>query len=174
MNNIWFTSDTHFDHANVIKYCNRPFAHKDEMNEAMIENWNSVVKPGDTIYHLGDFSFGKEPSVIFRRLNGNKIFIMGNHDRQKTSQLPWQSVHTYFELKLNGRFIVMCHYAFRAWNKSHHGALNFFGHSHGTMPMNSQQIDVGVDCWNYTPVNLDQIEERIKTLPAFRQEDGHK
>ena len=173
MSNTWFTSDTHFDHANVIKYCNRPFRNKDEMNEALIENWNSVVRSGDRVFHLGDFAFSNDPGKFFHRLNGDKILILGNHDRQPVKHLPWNSVHTYFELKIDGKFIVLCHYAFKAWNKSHHGALNFFGHSHGSMPMNSQQIDVGVDCWNYTPVNLDQIFEKMKTLPAFRQMDGH-
>ena len=174
MSNKWFTSDTHFDHANVIRFCNRPYKHKDEMNEAMIQNWNSVVDHKDTIYHLGDFAFNKNPEKFFHRLNGNKILIKGNHDRQPTFRCPWSAVHAYYELKLDGRFIILCHYAFRAYNKSHHGAYNFFGHSHGSLPCNSQQVDVGVDCWDYTPVSLEQIEERMKTLPAFRSEDGHK
>ena len=141
MSNIWWTADTHLDHANIIRYCNRPFANKDEMNEVIIQNWNSVVKHEDTIYHLGDFAFSKDPGKFFHRLNGNKILIKGNHDKQPTTRLPWGSVHSYYELKVDGRFIVMCHYAFKIWNRAHHGTYNFFGHSHGSMPMNDQQID---------------------------------
>ena len=68
----------------------------------------------------------------------------------------------------------MCHYAFRVFNKSHYGALNFFGHSHGSLTGNSQQIDVGVDSWNYTPVSLEEIMVVLKTLPLYRPSDHHK
>ncbi len=173
MSNVYFTSDTHFDHANVIKYCNRPFKHKDEMNEAMIQNWNSVVKPGDTIYHLGDFAFSNKPEVFFHRLNGNKILITGNHDKQPTKKLPWAFVRDYYRLKLDGKTIIMCHYAFRVWEKAHYGALNFFGHSHNSLSSNSQQLDVGVDAWNYTPVSLEEILVRLDTLPLHRPVDHH-
>lgn len=174
MSDIWFTSDTHFDHANVIKYCNRPFRHVDEMNNTMIQNWNSVVKRDDTIYHLGDFAFSKDPGKFFHRLNGNKILILGNHDRQVTKHLPWGSYHSYYETKIDGQFIVLCHYAFKVFNKHHHGAWNFYGHSHNSLGGNSQQLDVGVDAWSFFPVNLEQIAERLKTLPPFRSQDGHK
>ena len=138
MAETWFTSDTHYDHANIIKYSKRPFKNVDEMNETMIKNWNSVVKHEDTVFHLGDFAFCNDPGKFFHRLNGNKILILGNHDKQATKHLPWGSVHSYYELRLNGKFIILCHYAFRVFNKSHHGALNFHGHSHGSLPGNNQ------------------------------------
>jgi calcineurin-like phosphoesterase family protein len=81
---VFFTSDTHFNHANVIKYCVRPFASIEEMNRVMIERWNAVVGPEDTVYHLGDFAMGKpsEWPAFLRQLNGaKKILIRGNHDR---------------------------------------------------------------------------------------------
>lgn len=79
----WFTSDTHFGHANIIKYCNRPFADPEEMNEAIIDNWNSVVGIGDTVFHLGDVALGKwaEWDGVLSRLNGYKVLVIGNHDR---------------------------------------------------------------------------------------------
>lgn len=78
---IYFTSDQHYWHANVIKYCTRPFATTEEMNEAMVNNWNSVVKPEDTVYNLGDFSLAFRPVEIYpHRLNGTKILVPGNHD----------------------------------------------------------------------------------------------
>lgn len=79
---IFVTSDTHFNHENIIKYCNRPFKDSKEMNEIIIKNWNEVVSNNDIVYHLGDFGFGtfSELQDIFNRLNGIKYLVMGNHD----------------------------------------------------------------------------------------------
>ena len=83
MGNIWWTSDTHFYHANVIKYSKRPFANVEEMNAALVRNWVAVVQPGDTIYHLGDFSFGRKEQneALLQQLHGHKHLILGNHDK---------------------------------------------------------------------------------------------
>ena len=75
---IWVTSDTHYGHANIIRFCDRPFASSEEMDEALIANFNERVKPGDTVYHLGDFSFAKDPARVFRRLNGTIHLVLGN------------------------------------------------------------------------------------------------
>ena len=79
---IYFIADTHFNHANIIKYCNRPFKNTDEMNEYIIKRWNSIVKETDTVYHLGDVGFGKfeEVKKLVGNLNGRKILLRGNHD----------------------------------------------------------------------------------------------
>ena len=79
---VFFISDTHFGHGNVIKYSKRPFSCADEMDEAMIAAWNAVVKPGDRIYHLGDFSFHRpeKGQKILSRLSGQKFLLAGNHD----------------------------------------------------------------------------------------------
>lgn len=167
MNNIFFTSDTHFDHANVIKYSNRPFSSKEEMNEAMIERWNSAVGKRDIVYHLGDFAFSRTPENFFNRLNGNKHLILGNHDRGQTLKLPWVWQKHMFELKIDKQPIVLCHYAMRTWNRSHYGAVQLYGHSHGQLPGTSQSLDVGVDCWNYTPVIFDVIRSRLSTFKAY-------
>src|SRR3990167_10184368 len=89
---IWFTSDTHFNHTNIINYCNRPFVfdgtpNVQSMNQALIEHWNANVSSSDVIYHLGDFSFGtkKQASDILHMLNGYKVLIKGNHDRSLSS-----------------------------------------------------------------------------------------
>ena len=90
MEKIFFTSDTHFGHANIIKYCARPFASVQEMNRELIARWNAVVGPRDTVYHLGDFAFGKasEAPTFLRKLNGaKKILIRGNHDRNARQML---------------------------------------------------------------------------------------
>lgn len=77
----FFTSDNHFGHTNIIKYCDRPFASSEEMDEAMIARWNKAVRPSDTVYHIGDFamSFNKVEEIT-PQLNGKKILIAGNHD----------------------------------------------------------------------------------------------
>ena len=79
---VFIISDTHFNHANIIKYCNRPFKDTKEMDEMMIKNWNETVSNKDIVLHLGDFGLGKKEYIasIVKRLNGKKILIMGNHD----------------------------------------------------------------------------------------------
>jgi calcineurin-like phosphoesterase family protein len=167
---IYFTSDTHFGHAKVIQYSNRPFSNVEEMDETLIANWNNRVSATDTIYHLGDFSFSRTPAKYFDRLNGNKILIRGNHDPRTTTCLPWGAIHSLYEFKSEGHNIVLCHYSMRVWNKSRYGAIQLYGHSHGMLPGTTQSADVGVDCWNYAPVTLDEIIERLRTNePFFKQ-----
>ena len=85
--NIWFTADHHFGHANIIRFCDRPFADVDAMNESLIANWNAVVTPKDTVYHLGDlFLTNREAAQTIRsRLNGSICLIRGNHDKTADS-----------------------------------------------------------------------------------------
>jgi len=163
----FFTSDTHFSHDNIIKYCNRPFVDIKEMNEVLIEKWNEVVSPDDTIYHLGDFCFTKfftEIEVLTKALNGNMILILGNHDHLiKRNKHLWRYfkrvVDSYLEVKIEKNDFTLCHYAMRVWNKSHHGSYHLYGHSHGTLPddMSSRSFDVGVDSHEYQPVELEKV-----------------
>ena len=162
--NIWFTSDQHYGHKNIIRFCNRPFADIDEHDEALIENYNACVQPGDTVYLLGDFCLGANPDSIFNRLNGNKHLILGNHDREKKlKHLPWAWIKRIYELKIDRKtLIVLCHFAMRRWNKSHHGSIHLYGHSHGSLEDYGKSTDVGVDAWDYKPVHLDTILEMMK------------
>jgi calcineurin-like phosphoesterase family protein len=168
---VLFTADPHFGHANIIKSCNRPFADVGEMDRFMIDAWNSVVAPRDTIYVVGDFAHWRlKPEAIrayFDALNGDKNLIIGNHDHEHTKGLPWVSVEHRAFLKIDGRDIVLDHYAGKTWNKSFHGSVQLFGHSHGAMPENDQQLDVGVDKWGYMPVSWPEIAQRLATLPPF-------
>jgi len=173
VSNIWFTSDTHFGHSNSIKYCNRPFASVEEMDEVLIERWNERVKPSDTVWHLGDFAFHKsydELQTLFSRLNGTKCLVIGNHDYDSTIRLFWHAAESIATVHIGKQSVILCHYAMRVWNKSHHGSLHLYGHSHGTLPGDSQSLDVGVDAWDYRPVNIDEIRDRLKTLPARPKE----
>lgn len=166
---IWFTSDTHFCHSNIIKYSNRPFQNVVDMNVALIVNWNERVGTDDLIYHLGDFGFGKLNILqdIFDGLNGKKRLILGNHDKVARQLKGWEYINHYDEINIEDQHIVLFHYAQRVWNRSHYGSIALFGHSHGLMPGNSQSLDVGVDCWNYCPINFVEIQQRLATLPKY-------
>lgn len=179
--NILFTSDTHFGHANIIRYCNRPFKSVLEMDECMISNWNQKVSKDDTVYHLGDFAFGRyweDIDKYRKRLNGKIHLIKGNHDKSKLffrhgfTNFNWNS---FQEIKVQGQDITLCHYALRVWNKSHHGAWHLYGHSHGSLmdDPNSLSFDVGVDCHNYTPLSFDEVA-KIMSTKTFKAIDHHK
>jgi len=183
---IWFISDTHFGHKNIIQYSNRPFSSVEEMNEHMVNEWNALVKPNDEIYHLGDFAF--MPFTDFKkllwRLNGIKHHIRGNHDKmidQNKKQLissgALASSQDYRELKTSGNpMIVMFHYGQRVWNKSHHGSIHLYGHSHGSLPPHGKSVDVGVDCKEiteeYRPIHIDEVLEYMNKR-EFQAVDHH-
>jgi calcineurin-like phosphoesterase family protein len=173
---VFFTSDHHFDHVRIIELCKRPFNDVDEMNETMVRRWNERVRPDDVVYHLGDFSL-KQAEVAERfanRLMGEIRFVWGNHDRPSVICMNrWYGADPILEIKVEGIEITLCHYAMRVWNKSHHGALMLYGHSHGTLPGNNQSLDVGVDAWNFYPVTLSEIKKRMATLPAYASGDHH-
>jgi calcineurin-like phosphoesterase family protein len=163
----WFTSDTHFNHDNIVTISNRPFVSLEEMTETIIDRWNAVVLPGDTVFHLGDFAISRgkkhaEPvDNILARLNGQKWLISGNHDRDEVKKNPrWTMVKDYHEIRvdLGGKHkqrIVLFHYAMRVWNQMHRGAWLLHGHSHGNLPdIGGKSLDVGVDCHDFRPVSL--------------------
>lgn len=156
----YFTADTHFFHKNIIPYCNRPFADVQEMNNVLVENWNSKIKQNDIVYHLGDFYFGSEKQLIEirKKLNGNICICLGNHDKIRERNKPlFGFVKDIHYLKLHGEHFCLCHYAFRTWRKSGHGSINLFGHSHGALPPIGRSLDVGVDCHNYFPISFDEV-----------------
>jgi len=174
---IHFTSDTHFGHANIIRYCNRPFSSVREMNECIIDKWNTKVSKDDSVYHIGDFGFGDPQSLksILRQLNGKIYLIRGNHDKfQIVRDLGFQQVWPIREIKFNDQTIILCHYAMRVWNKSHRGAWQLYGHSHGTLPedQNSLSFDVGVDANNFEPLSFDEVKIRMESK-NFKSIDHH-
>ena len=166
----FFTADLHIGHANVIKHANRPYQDVHQMDEALIQNWNNVVGKKDTIWVLGDFAFYSDIDKlksIFNRLNGNKNLILGNHDRwNKMKQLNWNLMYgARCETNIKGQAIVLDHFCLRVWNKAHYGAWHLHGHSHGNLQHteNELALDVGVDCFNYTPVEFEQIKAIMST-----------
>ena len=114
---IYFISDTHFCHKNIIKGCNRPFENVTQMNDAMIANWNRVVGSADEVYMLGDFCYKgtiEQTHEILDLLNGKKHLIIGNHDlylkKQDFNKSAFTSISHYHELSyLDARFILF-HY----------------------------------------------------------------
>lgn len=174
--NSFFTSDTHFGHANIIKYSTRPFASAKEMDDTIIHNWNAVVKPGDTVYHLGDFAVGgPEADEYLRRLNGNIKFCWGNHDNRlnRAKSRPIDIADIRY-ISVERQEIVLCHYAMKVWDKSHKGAWHLYGHSHGTLPddPHSLSIDIGVDCHNMFPLNFAQVKA-LMNKKTYKSVDHH-
>lgn len=174
----WFTSDTHFGHANVIKHDCRPFLTIDEHDAQLIENWNKVVKPGDCVYHLGDFSWHRkvvDVDKVLGQLNGTKHLVKGNHDEKTVTRSGlWASVHNYHEISEQGQKIVLFHYRMVVWNRSHHGSWALHGHSHGTLPVltDRKTFDVGTMLWQYRPISLDEVREEMNKR-SNSHVDGH-
>lgn len=168
---IWFIGDTHFGHANIIRYCNRPFETKEEHDDALVKNWNSNVAPNDHVYHLGDVGFGSPQYLysVLQKLRGKIYLIKGNHDGPALREPACQrfqfvkDVH-FLTTQFQGKKIqiFLSHYAHRTWNHSNHGSYHLFGHSHGNMPPFGRSFDVGVDCWNFAPVSLETIVQKME------------
>ena len=170
----WITSDLHFGHANIMKYCaeSRSRFNNDVeyMNARMIEEWNNLVAPEDVVYILGDVAFlPRDKAVkIVERLNGKKILIEGNHDTKllKDSRFRqcFQSVHQCLSLHYNKKRIVMSHFPFLEWDKMHRGALHFFGHVHGgkTGQEHFRCRDVGMDASGRVVMLLDEAIASIE------------
>lgn len=172
---IWLTADPHLAHNNIIKYCNRPFENIKQHDETLIANWNAVVQPKDDVYLLGDTGFASPVflEMIYKKLNGKIYLIRGNHDKSVDreplkSRFEWiKDVHMLKTQHKGEKIeIFLSHYSHQSWPKSHHGVPHAFGHSHGKVRGIGRSIDVGVDCWNYFPISiqqfLDAIEQKIE------------
>lgn len=168
---IFFTSDTHFGHRNIIKYCNRPFQTIEEHDQKLIENWNSVVQKGDIIYHLGDFGFGDIQYIkkICSKLKGQINLILGNHDtniNKFSDRFGFIKDTHLLKTKLNSRTvqIFMSHYPHRTWIHRPRNCYHLYGHVHGNLESHGLSFDVGVDLWKYTPISLEQVDSYCRTV----------
>lgn len=193
--NIWFTSDTHFSHRNIVKYStNRKNEFNLDLNdvdmlkkhdEALIRRWNLTIKKHDTVYILGDFSFASsdETKKLLEKLNGKKHLIIGNHDGScRTLGNYFESVahikevtfkKTVFPFLEENMHCVMCHFPMIAWNRRMHGSIMLHGHCHGSIcEMNKQseelRVDVGFDSAiaDNGFVSLEQIYNYMKNEVA--------
>lgn len=183
---IFFTSDLHFGHENVIRFDNRPFNTVEEMDEEMIKRWNTKVGKGDIVYVLGDFIWKaatNEAVSIIRRLNGQIILIKGNHDRflhNAAAKKALAGIKDYDDICVTledgtTRRCILSHYFIPFYNGHRYQAIHLHEHSHFTeesaeevritTELNEKGYDlkiynVGCMYWNYTPVTLDEILER--------------
>ncbi len=196
---VWFTSDTHFGHANIIKFCGRPWDSVEEMNEGIIERWNSVVDKDDTVFHLGDVALGPihDSLALIKRLNGYKYLVPGNHDRcwshwghkNDYQRNRWEEAYRdvgfdildeYVELSFgNGWRVGMCHlpYDGDSQEEARYAKLRptpglplIHGHIHTTDRARSMdQFHVGMDAWRYYPVHEDVIMDWLNGLDTARR-----
>lgn len=168
---IYFISDTHFGHENVIHFCDRPFANMQEMNAALISNWNSRVKGNDTVYILGDMFFRCEnPEGILQQLKGKKHLIIGNHDSKWMNKVDldryFKSVNNMSVISDGKRAITLCHYPMLTWKHAMRSYM-IHGHIHNNtaadffplLVKRDNVLNASVEINGYKPVNFDELFE---------------
>ena len=169
---IYYTSDTHFGHTNIIRFANRPYKSVEEMDEDIIAKWNSKVKHGDLVYHLGDFAW-TDHKKYKDRLNGQIILLWGNHDKGLNRASYFSEICHYREVKDNKQKLVLFHYPIWSWNGMHGGSIHLHGHVHANPVPSSEQEDIGsatvgrrininLEFWGYEPKTIEEIMERYR------------
>lgn len=186
----WFAiSDLHFDHNRIIQYCSRPFSSVEEMNEKLIQNWNSKVKAEDMVVVAGDFSISKSKEKIaniLRRLNGNKILTLGNHDYLSPLEYleaGFSSVYCGpFTFCTNNHFWVVSHYRMATWEQAYKGSFHLFGHSHWNRQiipdhLSCKKLGISEKTWNicveandYTPIELSSLVKILEKRNSNSEE----
>lgn len=189
----FFTADLHFGHANIIRYCNRPFASVDDMNEAMIDRWNITVSPDDSVFILGDLAMGKieESLSLVPLLNGTKYLLPGNHDRNwmrnkgferwvpiylGAGLIDWRDRpfvgagealggvrHSHFPYAPAGEYDER----YAEFHPTDTGHWLLHGHVHDAWKIRGRQINVGVDVWDFRPVS------ELEIINIMKEEHDH-
>lgn len=183
---IYFTSDEHFHHKNIIRLCNRPFADIEDMHEQLIHNHNAIVQPADTVYHLGDFCWNwNKVKGILSRLNGEHHLIMGNHDQchpvhdkgrgkytAEYIKMGFKSVQIDLKMHIGPHAVKLCHFPYMPENTANveeynlrypefrpknEGGWLIHGHVHNTYKQSGRMINVGVDQFDFSPVSEAQL-----------------
>lgn len=159
---LFFLSDTHFSHENIIGYCGRPFASAEEMDEAIVERWNARVRPGDHVYHLGDVALRRQHLGIVKRLSGRKRLLFGNHDifdYKDYVAAGFEKLAAY--RVLDGLMFSHIPIAERSLGRF---AANVHGHTHNNeVDPNPRYFNACVEVLNYTPVSLEEIKATLRT-----------
>jgi calcineurin-like phosphoesterase family protein len=178
--NIFFTSDTHFGHQNIIRYCDRPFESVDEMNKELIKRWNDTVKPNDIVFHLGDVAFGGSGlfEEIIPQLNGQKYWILGNHDYKNIRPAYrnyFVDVNPKMFISIDGQPIILNHEPLLCFGGQTDCRIwQLFGHVHTSHNASQgadfqlvskmctpSMYDVGVDFNDYKPIKYQDLKQKI-------------
>lgn len=181
--NVFFTSDLHLFHHNVIRFDARPFLNIPEMNQAILDNWNSVVKEDDIVFNLGDAvhhyqGLNEDLTEFLNKFNGKIFYIRGNHEDnlEAIKNSKWtvlgdriQNIH----IAEDNQWINLCHFPIRVWDKAHYGSWHLFGHLHGGCkddnldPLNEDLrlkcLDVGIMNNEFMPFSYQQVKEFMAT-----------
>lgn len=180
--NYYFSSDWHLGHFNILHSCKRPFSTTDQMNKAIFNEYLCKIGPGDHFYFLGDFSFSERLidhffDILFDRKRVHFFWILGNHDlkfKSKIEKLEKQinNLHVYdgiYDIKIQDISITLSHYPMITWNKSHWGAWQLYGHSHGLNTNDifkiGKQLNVGVDDTNFKILDFFEIRNKMEKMP---------
>lgn len=165
MTRIYLIADTHFSHGNIIKYCNRPFSDIEEMNNTIINNWNSIVDKDDIVYHLGDFLLGDNISDFVSKLNGKIYLVRGNHDGKSINfynNIGLEVVPT--KTKLEEYKIILSHRPLEN-NQIPDGYINIHGHIHNAKLDSSFDSSkhrcVSVEVINYMPIEIENVRKEV-------------
>lgn len=199
---IYFTSDTHYGHKNIVRGTTswddaskcRNFKSVEEHDNFIVNSINSIVGQDDTLYHLGDWSFGGIDNIekFRRRINCfNVHLILGNHDQhiEKTPEAfihLFSSISHYKEIDIEGNKIVLSHWPMKIWHKSHRGSWQLHGHCHNNLKTDDwwtkskpnerrRTMDVGVDTNDYKPWSFDELRKKMEKLVKYPDGlDNHK
>lgn len=176
---VYFTSDTHFGHENIIRYCNRPFRNAEEMNAELIRRWRETVPEDGIVFHLGDFAHGNARlwNDILSALTGRKYLILGNHDMKALRQGymgRFEHVAQQMTIRVGGQAIVLNHNPFLCYGGSYRDVWQLFGHVHSGLASHTGldhprlkmlfplQYDVGVDNNDFRPISFAEVKAKIE------------
>ena len=171
----WITSDLHFGHERIIKFCPKTRGHYidvNHMNQDMILQWNNKVSKNDITYLVGDISYlsNKKSVEVLTSLNGEKILIEGNHDQKLLKDPAFRNcfveIHKYLEITYDNTFIVMCHYPIFDHNRASYGSIMLHGHRHGNPhSIPGRIMDVGFDATGNIVTDLDEVIKKLQSIP---------
>ena len=165
----YFTADTHFGDADLVRRRRSAFGSVEDHDEALVARWNARVGAEDEVWHLGDFAAEasrEHCAAIFRRLNGVKRLVRGNHDTNRVLDLPWAQPPVdsarigVVDAAGTSRRLFLSHYPHRSWPGFWRETRHLYGHTHACLPDTSRSCDVGVDAQDYRPVDLAEVLAR--------------